>query len=173
MTPAAVERSVRRQASRRLGAPAVLALVLLATAACEDTADPLPEPIILSGELARDGSVEHALSVSEAGLIAFVVENLEARDTTTGEVTALTAPLRLGLGRPDTDPDDEDNSQDEGETEEDFCDETFLAGILEGSTQVFHLEARQYCVSLADTSTTPAIAEGKVAPYTLSLTSAE
>jgi hypothetical protein len=147
-----------------------LVLALLSSAACEDTPDPLPEPVSFSGELARQGSVEHVVNLSEAGLVAFEVEQLELRDIATGEVTALAAGLRFGLGRPDLDPDDDD---DEDSGIPDFCDETFLAGVLEGSNQVFRLESRDYCVSLADTATTPAIPEGKVALYTLTLTSTE
>ncbi len=170
MTAAPLLRSLVRSWRWQLGGPAALALVLIATTACEDTPDPLPEPVSFSGELARQASVEHLVTLSEAGLVAFEVENLELRDIATGELTALAAGLRFGLGRPDTDPDDED---DEDSGIPDFCDETFLAGVLEGSNQVFRLESRDYCVSLADTAMIPAIPEGKVAVYTLTLTSTE
>jgi hypothetical protein len=168
--------SPRVVARRRLGLPAgaVLALAAVLAAACEDTPEPLPEPLAFSGELAPKASVEHAFTLAEEGLVALSLDRLELQDTATGELTPMTVALRFGLGRPDTDPDDEDGSEGEGETEEDFCDESFLAGALEGSDQVFSLGAHDYCLSLADTSTTTAaIPDGKVAVYTLSLTSTE
>jgi hypothetical protein len=173
------ERNGRRSVARGFRALALLALALLVTAACQNTPDPLPEAITFSGELARDGTVAHNLTLAESGLVEVVLASLDLRDVATGEITQPTGALRFGLGRPDTDPDDEDGSQDEGETEDDFCDETFLAGVIEGSNQVFRLQRRDYCISLtdlapADDSPNPGtIPLGKVALYSFTLTSTD
>ncbi len=170
MSTAAAERDCPRPLSRRPGSSILLGLALLASAACEDTPQALPEPVSFTGEMVSHASVEHGLTVSEDGLVALTVEDLEFRDLATGELTPLAPALRFGLGRPDTDPDDDDTDFNELP---DFCDETFFGGVLEGSSQVFRLEARDYCVSLTDAAMTSVIPEGKVAVYTLSFTSAE
>ena len=118
----------------------LLAALLTGTIACSDSPTaPIDEPLVFSGDLLYQGSVEHFFTLQHPGAIQIKVLDLVAKLVEIDPLNPLNLVVGLGLGRPD------------GSS----CSTTSRTNVAKDSLLAFGLSAGDYCIVLFDSGRLP------------------